>query len=55
MANCASFVGWLIYENGEALSFTGFYDDEIDWHIRYEFEFADDQEAMLFQLKWQGM
>lgn len=55
MANCASFVGWLIYENGEALSFTGFYDDEIDWHIRYEFEFADDQEAMLFQLRWQGM
>ena len=54
MANCSSFVGWLIYENGEALSLIG-YDDDIDWYIRYEFEFADEQEAMLFQLKWQGM
>jgi hypothetical protein len=53
MVNCSSFAGWLIYENSESLSFNGH--DDVDWYIRYEFEFADEQEAMLFQLKWQGM
>lgn len=51
--NCSSLCGWLIYENSEALSFIG-YADEVDWYVRYEFEFADEQEAMLFQLRWQG-
>ena len=54
MANCASFRGWLIYENSEALGFVN-WDDETEWYVRYEFEFTDEQEAMLFQLKWQGM
>lgn len=53
MKNCPSFVSWLIYENSEALSFIG-YDDEVEWYVRYEFEFTNDQEAMLFQLRWQG-
>jgi len=29
-------------------------DDDIEWFIRYEFEFTDEQEAMMFQLRWQG-
>jgi hypothetical protein len=53
MANCSSFVGWLIYENSDAFDFVNI--DEDGWHVRYEFEFEDEQEAMLFQLKWQGM
>jgi hypothetical protein len=53
ITNCYSFVSWLIYENSEALSFIG-YDDEAEWYIRYEFEFTDEQEALLFQMKWQG-
>jgi hypothetical protein len=51
--NCPSFVGWLIYENSDAFGFVN-WDDEIGWMLRYEFEFTDDQEAMLFQLRWQG-
>lgn len=53
MANCSSFVGWLIYENSDAFDFVNI--DPNDWYVRYEFEFEDEQEAMLFQLKWQGM
>jgi hypothetical protein len=30
------------------------FDEQPDWQISYEFEFADEQEAMLFQLRWQG-
>lgn len=51
--NCPSFQGWLIYENSDAFGFVD-WDDETEWMVRYEFEFADDQEAMLFQLRWQG-
>jgi hypothetical protein len=52
--NCPSFQGWLIYENSESwMSFDS--DSDEEWAIRYEFEFADDQEALLFQLKWQGL
>jgi hypothetical protein len=46
--NCSSFSGWLIYENDVL------FDEQPDWQISYEFEFADEQEAMLFQLRWQG-
>jgi hypothetical protein len=49
--NCPNFISWLIIENSEALMFIG---DNVDWHIRYEFEFANEQEALLFQLRWQG-
>ena len=52
IANCPGFCGWLIYENPDAFSFD--IDDETEWMIRYEFEFGNEQEAMLFQLKWQG-
>jgi len=51
--NCPSFQGWLIYENSDAFGFVN-WDDEAEWMIRYEFEFANDREAMLFQLRWQG-
>jgi hypothetical protein len=51
--NCPSFVGWLIYENEDALLLT-YIDEEPDWKIRYEFEFTDEHEAMIFQLRWQG-
>lgn len=51
--NCPSFRGWLIYEHSDAFGFVN-WDDEAEWLVRYEFEFADDQEAMLFQLRWQG-
>ena len=44
--------GWLIYENPDAFSFD--IDDENLWMIRYEFEFADERDAILFQLRWQG-
>jgi hypothetical protein len=54
IAHCASFCGWLIYENSDAFAFVD-WDDETEWFIRYEFEFADEHEAMLFQLKWQGV
>ena len=47
--NCPSFVSWLIYENTDAFDVL-----EPDWWVRYEFEFIDDQDALLFQLKWQG-
>jgi hypothetical protein len=46
--NCPSFGGWLIYENDV------FFDQEPDWNVCYEFEFADEREAMVFQLRWQG-
>jgi len=50
-ANCKSFAGWLIYDNSFGCVNL---DDRIDWMIKYEFEFADDHEALLFQLRWQG-
>ena len=53
MTHCASFQGWLIYENSDAFGFASF-DDTVDWMVRYEFEFRDNSEAMLFQLRWQG-
>lgn len=52
-ANCPSFVSWLIYENSDAFGFVNL-DDENEWMIRYEFEFNNEQDAMLFQLRWQG-
>lgn len=51
--NCGSFVGWLIYENSDAFTFQ-YLDSDAEWMIRYEFEFADEHEAMIFQLRWQG-
>ncbi len=53
MTNCASFVSWLVYDNTEFYSFTST-DYTATWCLRYEFEFQDEQEAMLFQLRWQG-
>jgi hypothetical protein len=51
--NCPSFVSWLIYENSNAFSFDVL-GEEPEWHIRYEFEFYNEQDALLFQLRWQG-
>lgn len=48
--NCSSFVGWYIFENDPF----ALLDDDVDWAVRYEFEFTNEQEAMLFQLRWQG-
>lgn len=44
-ANCPSFVCWVVYESNDL--------DE-DWYFRYEFEFTDEHDAMLFRLKWDG-
>jgi hypothetical protein len=49
LENCPSFVSWLIYENDDAFDVL-----EPEWWVRYEFEFFDEQDALLFQLKWQG-
>ena len=43
--NCPSFVCWLVYESSNI-------DD--DWYMQYNFEFTNDHDAMLFQLKWAG-
>jgi len=48
--NCGSFVCWYVTDN-DTFSML---DDDIEWFIRYEFEFTDEQEAMMFQLRWQG-
>lgn len=48
--NCSSFVAWLVYENDELT----FFADDPEWCTRYEFDITDEQEAMMFQLKWQG-
>jgi hypothetical protein len=50
--NCPSFRGWLIYDNNDPFAYLDL--DEREWLISYEFEFEDEQEAMLFQLRWQG-
>jgi hypothetical protein len=49
--HCLSFVGWMIYENEATI---GWIDDDPDWWARYEFEFTNEQEALIFQLRWQG-
>lgn len=49
-ANCSSFVAWYITENDPFAVL----EPDCEWTVRYEFEFADEQEALLFQLKWQG-
>lgn len=48
--NCPSFVGWYIIENDPF----ALLEDDVEWGVRYEFEFTNEQEAMLFQLRWQG-
>ena len=50
IANCSSFCGWLIYENSDAFGFVNL-DEDTDWMIRYEFEFGNEQDALLFQLR----
>ena len=50
--NCPGFCGWVIYEKPDIFHFD--VDDENLWMIRYEFEFTNDQDAILFQLRWQG-
>jgi len=51
--NCPSFSNWLIYTNKDAFSFFEQEDDPV-WQVRYEFEFNNEQDAILFQLRWQG-
>lgn len=51
--NCPSFVGWMVYEN-DATTAWSWLDNEPEWWIRYEFEFLNEHDAMLFQLRWQG-
>ena len=51
--NCPTLEGWLVTENSDAFGFVA-WDDEPEWSLRYDFEFADELEAMLFQLRWQG-
>jgi len=48
--NCSSFVSWFVYENDEL----AWADDELDWYMRYEFDITNEQEAMMFQLRWEG-
>jgi hypothetical protein len=49
-ANCFSFVSWYITENDPFVVL----EPDVEWTVRYEFEFTDEQEALLFQLRWQG-
>lgn len=48
--NCSSFVGWYIIENDPFASL----EENVEWFVRYEFDFTDDHDAMMFQLRWQG-
>lgn len=43
--HCPSFCSWLIYEDQTYLGFEP---------TRYRFEFYNEQDAVLFQLRWQG-
>ena len=43
--NCPSFLCWLVYESQ---------DINEEWYMQYNFEFGDEHDAMLFQLKWAG-
>jgi hypothetical protein len=49
--NCPSLSSWLVYENNPLWGDPG---ENDPWFARYEFEFGDEQEAMLFQLRWDG-
>jgi hypothetical protein len=49
--NCPSFSGWMVYNNTDP--WLGL-DADYEWEVKYEFEFYNEQEAMLFQLRWQG-
>ena len=51
--NCSSFRAWLVSENQDEWIWLNI-DDEPEWRVRYEFEFDDNHEAMMFQLRWQG-
>jgi hypothetical protein len=49
--NCPSFGGWLVYnytDNWLNL------DDDQEWYVKYCVEFVNEQEALMFQLRWQG-
>ena len=43
--HCSSFCSWLIYEDQTYLGYEP---------TRYQFEFYNEQDAVLFQLRWQG-
>lgn len=47
--NCAGFTGWLVYSNQDIE-----WDDDLEWSVRYEFEFDNDHDAMIFRLRWDG-
>lgn len=49
-ANCPSFISWYITENDPFAVL----EPDCEWATRYKFEFTDEREALLFQLKWQG-
>lgn len=53
LKNCPSFCGWILYENYDAFGFVNL-DEGQDWMVRYEFEFGDEQDAFIFQLRWEG-
>lgn len=46
--NCPSFGAWYIYED----SFNNI--DKDEWNTEYRFTFGDEQDSMIFQLRWQG-
>jgi hypothetical protein len=45
--HCPSFCSWMIYEDQTYLGFES-------TPTRYRFEFYNEQDAVLFQLRWQG-
>jgi len=49
--NCPSFEGWLVYNHSDNWLNL---DDDQEWYIKYDFEFNNEQEALMFQLRWQG-
>lgn len=46
--NCSSLICWTIYENDHAQWIV---DDA--WQQRFEFDFNDPKDALMFRLKWQ--
>lgn len=51
-SNCPSFTSWSVYENDQLVWADN--DRTWTWKTRYEFDLVDEQEALIFRLKWQG-
>mgnify|MGYP003333365511 CR=1 FL=1 len=46
--NCSSFGAWYVYEDSDN------HMDKDEWHTEFKFIFSKEQDAVIFQLRWQG-